>query len=116
MAGSLAERILSIDPRVRSVLITDRAGRFLEFKTRSPRTRVLMSDGDIRALGGVSSALLTDAAELLAKYFGPASCVTTRMEKADVHTIKLGESIAVVTTRPNDLPADVAQKIKALKP
>lgn len=116
MAGSLAERILAVDPRIRSVLITDRTGRFIEFRTQNPRTRVLMSDDDIRSLGGTSSALLTEAAELLEKYFGPASCVTTHMEKADVHTIRLGEQIAVITTRPNDLPAEAARKIKQFKP
>lgn len=115
MAGSLAQQILSVDPRIRSVLITDRSGRFIEFRTQNPKTRVLMTDEDIRSLGGTSSALLSEAAELLEKYFGPASCVTTRMEKADIHTIRLGDRLAVVTTRPDDLPAEVARKIKSIK-
>lgn len=116
MAGSLAQSILSIDSRIRSVLITDRTGRFIEFRTQTPKTRVLMSDDDLRILGGTSSALLTEAAELLEKYFGPAASVTTHMEKADIHTIRFGERIAVVTTRPNDLPLEVTKKIKVLKP
>ena len=116
MAGSLGQQILSLDSKIRSVLITDKTGRFIEFRTQNTKTRVLMSDSDIRSLGGTSSALLSEAAELLEKYFGPASCVTTRMEKADVHTIRLGERLAVITTRPNDFPADVAKKIKEMKP
>lgn len=110
----MGQQILSLDPRIRSVLITDRVGRFIEFRTQTSKTRVLMSDDDLRSLGGTSSALLSEAAELLEKYFGPASCVTTRMELADVHTIRLGERLAVVTTRPGDLPPEVAQKIRTL--
>lgn len=116
MAGSLGQQILSVDPRIRSVLITDRVGRFIEFRTQTSKTRVLMSDDDLRSLGGTSSALLAEAAELLEKYFGPASCVTTRMEKADVHTIRLGDRLAVVTTRPGELPPEVAKRIKEMKP